>query len=83
MISPVFIAGDITFSPIQVDHTDWGFPKDVDPMEATATRERFFSERMTDGVVFAASHYDAPGLGRLVVTSGGRRYEAMPVHEIS
>ena len=68
----VFIAGDITFSPIQVDHTDWSFPKDVDPVEATATRERFFSERMTDGVVFAAGHYDAPGLGRLVVTSDGR-----------
>ena len=75
----VVIAGDATFSPIQIRHTDWAFPLDVDKAAAAATRADFFDDLAASGIPFAAGHYDQPGYGRVVVTSVGRQYEALPV----
>jgi len=78
----VVIAGDVTFSQIQIDHTDWSFPFDVDKPAAALTRAAFFDSLADSGTPFVAGHYEHPGYGRIVVTSGGRRYEALPVQQI-
>lgn len=78
----VVIAGDATFSPIQIRYTDWAFPRDVDPEAAAVTRAAFFDELASRGTPFAAGHYRQPGYGRVTVTPQGRSYEALPVTQI-
>lgn len=75
----VVIAGDVTFSPMQIDHPDWAFPMDVDPEAAATTREQFFADRADDGVPFAAGHYNWPGYGRVVLSSRGVEYQPLRV----
>lgn len=75
----VVITGDLTFSPAQVEHPDWAFPLDVDRYEAAASRAAFFDELAVSGTRYAAGHYAQPALGKVIVTSDGRRYEALPV----
>lgn len=69
------IAGDVTHSPVQIWHPEWGFPFDDDPEAAAATRRRFFDELAASGDQFVAGHYGQPGVGRIVDTADGRRYE--------
>jgi glyoxylase-like metal-dependent hydrolase (beta-lactamase superfamily II) len=76
------ITGDVTFTPIQIDHTDWNLPFDGDKELAAATRREFFDMLAETGVPYVAGHYVSPGHGRVVVTAEGRRYEALPVTEI-
>ncbi len=78
----ILIAGDITFNPIQIDHPGWNFPLDVDKPAAAATREAFFDMLAESGVPYLAGHYSQPGYGRVVVTSAGRSYEALPVRSL-
>ncbi|MDH3499873.1 MAG: MBL fold metallo-hydrolase [Acidimicrobiia bacterium] len=78
----VLLAGDVTFSPIQIHYTDWAFPLDVDKEAASVTRAAFFDELAESGVPFVAGHYDQPGYGRVLVTSEGRTYEALPVEQM-
>ena len=78
----VIIAGDATFNPIQVRYTDWAFSFDVDKPASAVTRAAFFDMLAETGVAFAAGHYEHPGYGRIIVTSEGRRYEALPVQQI-
>jgi len=78
----VVITGDVTFSPMQLDHTDWSFPFDVDKPAAATTRAAFFDMLAESGEPFAAGHFDRPGFGRIVVTAEGRRFEALPVESL-
>jgi glyoxylase-like metal-dependent hydrolase (beta-lactamase superfamily II) len=79
----VVIAGDITFSPIQIEYTDWAFPFDVDKPLASEARAAFFDLMAESGTPYIAGHYADPGYGRVVVTADGRQYEALPVQELS
>ncbi|HEY5683930.1 MAG TPA: MBL fold metallo-hydrolase [Acidimicrobiia bacterium] len=79
----VVIAGDLTFSQMQIEYTDWNFPYDVDKPRAAAARAEFFDMLADSGVPYVAGHYVHPGYGRVVVTAEGRRYEALPVTEIA
>lgn len=78
----VVIAGDVTFSPVQIRYTDWAFPLDVDAVAAAETRAAFFDELASSGTPFVAGHYEEPGFGRVVDTDQGRRYQALPVDRI-
>ena len=75
----VIVTGDLTWTPVQVDHPEWTSPFDGDPAEAAATRARFLDEVTASGTPFLAGHHPQPGFGRIVSTSDGRRYEALPV----
>ncbi len=76
------IAGDVTFSPVQIHYADWNVPFDDDKPAAAATRAAFFDMLAESGTAYLAGHYPQPGYGRVVVTSAGRSYEALPVQQV-
>ena len=76
------IAGDATFSPVQVWHPEWSFPLDVDAEAAATTRERFFAELAARGDAFVAGHYAQPGIGRVIETVDGLDYEPIAAQEV-
>lgn len=78
----VVIAGDITFTPAQIEYTTWAFPLDVDKDAAAVTRAAFFDMLAESGTPYVAGHYEQPGYGKVIVTSEGRRYEALPVEQV-
>ena len=80
--SEVVIAGDVTFSPVQIEYTDWAFPLDVDADQAADTRAEFFDQLAATGTPFVAGHYDQPGYGRVVVTAAGREFEPLTVTRV-
>ncbi len=73
------IAGDLMWTPAQIDSPEWTSPFDGDSEEAVQTRTRFIDDMAGSGTPFLTGHFDQPGYGRLVATAGGRRYEALPV----
>lgn len=78
----IIIAGDVTFSPVQIDYTDWAFPLDVDAQAAAETRAAFFDELAASGTPFVAGHYEHPGLGRVVESESGRKFEPIAVEQV-
>lgn len=79
----VLIVGDVTFTPIQLDHPDWNVPFDGDPDLAAKTRTELFDELARSGARFAAGHYGWPGFGRVVETADGRRYQRLDVEDLT
>jgi glyoxylase-like metal-dependent hydrolase (beta-lactamase superfamily II) len=79
----LIITGDVTFSPMHIDHPEWNFVFDVDKPLAARTRAEFFDMLAETASPYVAGHYAQPGYGRVVVTAGGRRYEALPVIDVA
>jgi glyoxylase-like metal-dependent hydrolase (beta-lactamase superfamily II) len=76
------IAGDVTFSPVQIQYTDWAFPFDVDKVASGVTRAAFFDMLAESGLPYLAGHYPQSGYGKVVVTADGREYEALPMEQV-
>ena len=70
-----FILGDVAHSPAQAHYTDWNPAFDVDPDLAQPTRHRIFDRLEEEGSLVSASHFPAPGFGRLVRSGGRRRWQ--------
>ncbi|MDX1691314.1 MAG: MBL fold metallo-hydrolase [Acidimicrobiia bacterium] len=62
----VMISGDVLHSPMQIVHTDWNIPFDVDKPKAAASRKRLFEDLAASGTPLAGGHLDRPGFGRIV-----------------
>ena len=76
------IAGDLMWTPAQIESPEWTSPFDGDPEEAVQTRTRFLADMTDSGTPFLTGHFDQPGYGRIVVTADGRRYEGLPVQPV-
>lgn len=75
----VFVTGDVTHHPVQVEHPEWAIPFDVDRQQATAQRRKVFDQLEGSGVLMAAGHYPRPGLGYVEDLDGQRFVAAVMV----
>ena len=73
-----FVLGDVSISPIDVEHPELESPFDSDHVLATRTRQSTIPSLAAKNTLIAASHLPAPGLGHYV--SKGERYcwQALP-----
>ncbi|CDR06313.1 beta-lactamase domain protein [Streptomyces iranensis] len=71
------ISADCLHHPVQFAQTDMCATADVDPAQATRTRQNLFAELAKSDTVLFGSHFDAPVAGR--VRDEGRAYRFVPV----
>jgi hypothetical protein len=72
----VLVWGDVVHIPaIQVARPDAAFEYDVDPQAARDTRARTFDMVCAERLCVAGAHLDFPGLGTIVRSGAGYRFE--------
>jgi glyoxylase-like metal-dependent hydrolase (beta-lactamase superfamily II) len=71
------ISADCLHHPIQLARTDMCATVDVDPAQATRTRQNLFAELAKSDAVLFGSHFDAPVAGQ--VREEGKAYRFVPV----
>jgi glyoxylase-like metal-dependent hydrolase (beta-lactamase superfamily II) len=60
------LLGDAIACPAQLTGTDWSLASDVDPVLATATRERWFGEMESSGATAVGCHFPELKAGRVL-----------------
>ena len=67
------LVADAFHHPAQITEPQWSSIYDNDPAAAAATRARLAEWAAREGLIVGATHFLAPGFGR-VVREGGRLY---------
>ncbi len=71
------LLGDVAHSVVQFSERDWEVIWDVDPVAASAVRNRFADEAATTGDLLVASHFPDMRFGRIIAGAGARRFVAV------
>ena len=66
---------DTFLLPLNVAHPDWTAVVDLDPEQTVETRTRLFGQASEEGALAFAFHAPAPGLGHIVETGDGWKWE--------
>jgi glyoxylase-like metal-dependent hydrolase (beta-lactamase superfamily II) len=73
----LLVLGDVAHHPaIGVEHPDWHPLYDQDAAMASATRKRVWAQAAAERIPVLASHFPAPGLGRIADGGGGFHWTA-------
>lgn len=71
------LLGDIAHSVVQLSERDWQVIWDLDPVAASAARNRIADEAADTGDVLVAAHFPGMRFGRVIKTGGQRRFVAI------
>ncbi|WP_327682279.1 MBL fold metallo-hydrolase [Kitasatospora sp. NBC_00458] len=71
------LLGDVVHSVVQLAERDWEVVWDVDPVAASAVRNRIADEAADTGDVLVAGHFPGLRFGRVVTVDGPRRFVAV------
>ncbi|MCU0761154.1 MAG: MBL fold metallo-hydrolase [Steroidobacteraceae bacterium] len=71
------LSGDLVHNPIEIRHPEWTKVFDQDKGAARATRTRFIESHTDVDVTLFAAHFAGPTAGRIVSSSGGRRFRPL------
>ena len=75
----IFVGGDLSNHPFQVEHPHWSLPVDNDHALAGTTRDGVFDGLQDTDTAFVAPHYPMPGVGKIVTDDGVRVYQPVSV----
>ncbi|MEJ8277777.1 MBL fold metallo-hydrolase [Pseudonocardia spirodelae] len=70
------LLGDVAHCPAQLPEPEWSVLFDVDPVTASATRERLLDELEGTGTVVGCGHFPEAAFGRIVRGEGTRYWSA-------
>jgi len=72
-----YVVGDVVHHPAQLQETAWCPDFDADKVTSTASRRKLLDRLESEGCLFAACHFPAPGLGRIAVVDGRRSFKPL------
>jgi glyoxylase-like metal-dependent hydrolase (beta-lactamase superfamily II) len=69
-----FLLGDLAHHPVILQETGWAQRFDLDPDQASATRERILAQVEEEHTLVAFGHFPHPGLGHVIRKEGRRAW---------
>ena len=71
------IIGDASHHAVQLEHPDWSPALDSDPLQSAKSRDQMIELAIREDRLWAAGHWEHPGLGRIVRVDGKRIFRAL------
>ncbi len=68
---------DAALHPLHLEYLDW-YPMDMDPTQACRTRRAIAERAVSSGALIMAYHFEFPGLGHVVKSGEGYRWQPQP-----
>lgn len=72
-----YLLGDVVHSTVELEEPDWRAIFDEDPELASKTRNLLADELAASGDLVAGAHFPGLEFGRLILTDGRRRFQAL------
>jgi glyoxylase-like metal-dependent hydrolase (beta-lactamase superfamily II) len=69
--------GDLAYQPNDIGNPDWHAIVDVDPAQASVTRELLFEQAAREGMLLMGYHFPFPGLGYVGEQASGWRWRQL------
>lgn len=70
------ITGDLTHTPMQLNHPDWRAGPDLDPDQAVQSRTALFDRIEREGLMLCAGHFPYPSIGSVVRVKSRRIWQS-------
>lgn len=71
------IVGDLTHSPMQLNHADWRLPAEWDAEASASSRAAVFDRAEREGLLLCAGHYPYPSMGHVLRAEQRRRWHSI------